>query len=101
RHTRCLSDWSSDVCSSDLCLGNVGSPCMTAKSTANETILTIPMIVNSPVRCKRRQVNEAAFLLAVPWLRKGSRLLKFRFVHFHRSEERRVGKEGRSRWRLY
>src|ERR1035438_10714124 len=21
RHTRCLSDWSSDVCSSDLCLG--------------------------------------------------------------------------------
>src|SRR5205814_2598031 len=23
RHTRCLSDWSSDVCSSDLCLSEV------------------------------------------------------------------------------
>src|SRR5205814_4317970 len=26
RHTRCLSDWSSDVCSSDLCQGCTGTP---------------------------------------------------------------------------
>src|SRR5262245_66177029 len=65
RHTRCLSDWSSDVCSSDL-----------------EHI--------------RGEGAEAAaltygFTMVVT-------AVMFNLTWFYRSEERRVGKECRSRW---
>src|SRR5262245_62890295 len=63
RHTRCLSDWSSDVCSSDL----VGA--------ADDA-----------------QVEPA--LERVPLPREA-------LVERERSEERRVGKECRSRWSRY
>src|SRR5438045_7276111 len=59
RHTRCLSDWSSDVCSSDL-----------KSMPASAEIIAI-------TRC------------AMPFV--------VDFTGF-RSEERRVGKECRSRW---
>src|SRR5436853_6546878 len=55
RHTRCLSDWSSDVCSSDL-----------------RERAPAPPLERSRTPPRRRR--------------------------YHRSEERRVGKECRSRW---
>src|SRR5438046_10439077 len=68
RHTRLVSDWSSDVCSSDLDAGRASSPL-----TGPESIAT--PAAPSP-RSSRICVN------APP----------------NRSEERRVGKECRSRW---
>src|SRR5205814_6418561 len=65
RHTRCLSDWSSDVCSSDL------------------------SFAHRRPRWRRRQIfscrTRSAHALSRPPQRR-------------RSEERRVGKECRSRW---
>src|SRR5947199_3660997 len=66
RHTRCLSDWSSDVCSSDLMLAN--------KARNWETKACTIRALDS---------NTAASLVSI------------------RSEERRVGKECRSRWSPY
>src|ERR1035438_10617682 len=62
RHTRCLSDWSSDVCSSDLRM-------------------------NSPKPSIRQRVDRWKLMSVT--LTSG------------RSEERRVGKECRSRWSPY
>src|SRR5262245_65107069 len=70
RHTRCLSDWSSDVCSSDL----VVAP------------LRGEIRRGSPPRASRSHFLPAASLT--------SRTDSDR----SRSEERRVGKECRSRW---
>src|SRR5262249_58599219 len=70
RHTRLVSDWSSDVCSSDLSSFFVApgtTPCMCANWACSA-----PAIGRSRTRPVRR-----------------------------RSEERRVGKEGRSRWSPY
>src|ERR1035438_3726313 len=64
RHTRCLSDWSSDVCSSDLC-----------------TIGTILSIKKPPGLYPNNGRIPQKILT--------------------RSEERRVGKECRSRWSPY
>src|SRR5204863_2020918 len=81
RHTRSLRDWSSDVCSSDLALEAVQAD-----------------------QVDRLQRTPAAFL--------GGNALRFE-AHFdilehrepgeerERSEERRVGKECRSRWSPY
>src|SRR5437899_11023865 len=62
RHTRCLSDWSSDVCSSDL-------PCSPAKVPRSTVATAAPI----PARGSSAWCSKA------------------------RSEERRVGKEGRCR----
>src|SRR5437899_10993997 len=63
RHTRCLSDWSSDVCSSDL-----------------------NFLLNNELTYRDRRLKGWGMLRG--------------FVLF-RSEERRVGKECRSRWSPY
>src|SRR5205809_2862469 len=87
RHTRCSRDWSSDVCSSDL-----------ERDLASITVVDV-----------RRWANR---LLATPNGRKGtmsassvrhhlsclSNLYKRARAERVRSEERRVGKECRSRW---
>src|SRR5947199_2291332 len=67
RHTRCLSDWSSDVCSSDLVFA----------------------------RCSPRKALMRLDLPAFTWPRNVS------VTRLTRSEERRVGKECRSRWSPY
>src|SRR5438045_9565617 len=72
RHTRCLSDWSSDVCSSDL--------------------------LRAPARAARRHFRAHDLLhgsLCSPHRQGHPRRLHCR------SEERRVGKECRSRWSPY
>src|SRR5437899_10363554 len=71
RHTRCLSDWSSDVCSSDLMV-----PSAEAKAAAEEDAWKTSGV--------KRVVNQ---LQVVPPSKQEAR-----------SEERRVGKEWRSRW---
>src|SRR5947199_7875750 len=66
RHTRCLSDWSSDVCSSDL------TRCR-------------PRAEWCPRPCRDETAeSRLRFATLLPFL--------------VRSEERRVGKECRSRW---
>src|SRR5690606_39390886 len=97
RHTRFSRDWSSDVCSSDL-LVDGGEQSITpgdsfrvnvaeAMSSAAEAGMGICLLPD---------------YVAAPALQRGSlvRLLPhFRLPekHIHRSEERRVGKEGKSR----
>src|SRR5262245_66019972 len=68
RHTRCLSDWSSDVCSSDLVVRRV------------------------------RVAGDELEARADPPLVERDRARELEVV---RSEERRVGKECRSRWWPY
>src|SRR5437870_7378594 len=78
RHTRWPRDWSSDVCSSDL-----------PRSETSERL---------------EDNNDewlAGFLRAgsvSDGLDRGSRFRLVRMLYQARSEERRVGKEGRSRW---
>src|SRR5262249_57902616 len=76
RHTRLVSDWSSDVCSSDL-------QGVKTKSWADYPILRFTEVPAVEVELIQR-LNERS--LGVGETAQG------------RSEERRVGKEGGSRW---
>src|SRR5205814_7922508 len=100
RHTRCLSDWSSDVCSSDLSL----------KASADETAISV-------VLCHPDERRELLALEAGRWeapeiisrvgglaRRNGAQCVVVESNaaqrYISRSEERRVGKERRTRgWR--
>src|SRR5256885_9742880 len=75
RHTRLQGDWSSDVCSSDLPTGSTAYGL-----SAGGPILfpTMDALVLTPI-CSHTLANRP---IVIPG----------------RSEERRVGKEGRSRW---
>src|SRR5438034_7588242 len=89
RHTRSLCDWSSDVCSSDLKRHEVPPAVFGAERPPRRTpyILTAEQI---------RQLIKAA-LRARPRLARATYSTLFSL----RSEERRVGKECRSRWSQY
>src|SRR5436853_1457683 len=78
RHTRCLSDWSSDVCSSDL---HFGPPMVTEYTTMAHDAQTV-MLENATAQ-------EVGASTKSPTQVRQTSL---------RSEERRVGKECRSRW---
>src|SRR3712207_7314583 len=88
RHTRYWRDWSSDVCSSDL----------------NQSTLSLltPWLPGSRIHCPpwRQTLSRAStwihYLLPTERYRLVGRLLTSK-----RSEERRVGKECRSRWSPY
>src|SRR5205814_6548538 len=71
RHTRCLSDWSSDVCSSDL------------DRSSNPSIWR---------RCGSFPSSTSSKTISMQWVP------PFAVRPQRRSEERRVGKECRSRW---
>ena len=79
RHTRSLCDWSSDVCSSDLRQRPGFLYCQFLVAAA-------PHFLYCPVF-----VAAAPLVFILPFSRCGSA----------RSEERRVGKECRSRWSPY
>src|SRR5205807_6241315 len=83
RHTRLQGDWSSDVCSSDLGREKCWDPKYGDRSASGE----------------RQRANASA---ALPLSGKVSHLARgtaqFRDLCVERSEERRVGKECRSRW---
>src|SRR5687768_17912097 len=80
RHTRCSRDWSSDVCSSDLQHLDVVEP-----ELARDLVEDAGLLRD---RVQQRQAQV------------GARQLE-RQAGQPRSEERRVGKECRSRWSPY
>src|SRR5689334_24801026 len=87
RHTRWNCDWSSDVCSSDL----IKDEDDTVEFTT-WTVRAIGVNASRAERRRRRLPRQAG--TAAPKSR--------RPVYIHeRSEERRVGKECRSRWSRY
>src|SRR5262245_62207279 len=84
RHTRCLSDWSSDVCSSDL---------------SDDVGLCLDRALRRKVHMSAtlgRHVNDLmlSFYMKTP----GGFDVEFGCEGRKRSEERRVGKECRDRW---
>src|SRR5256885_7890882 len=86
RHTRLQGDWSSDVCSSDLLDGvtRTLTPDMTAICDAKR-----PTIVAGVMGSAESVVSLSTTDLVLEC------------AYFQRSEERRVGKECRSRWSPY
>src|SRR5262245_65404730 len=80
RHTRCLSDWSSDVCSSDLKYGLRGRELTSHEATFVPFTAQTRM---SGVNFDSREIRKGAADAIQKYL--------------GRSEERRVGKECRSR----
>src|SRR2546430_4602139 len=87
RHTRFDCDWSSDVCSSDLAVG-AAYPSSSTKSEYFNQYLKDKDLAESWIEASLGPFNtprQAA--LTLPYL--------------ERSEERRVGKECRSRWSPY
>src|SRR5256885_4202663 len=86
RHTRLQGDWSSDVCSSDLC-SNARAP----------TARTCPRRTRSCATCDARSTTS------IPTASSSRRRTSGRptWSSTSRSEERRVGKECRSRWSPY
>src|SRR2546429_4465447 len=87
RHTRCSRDWSSDVCSSDLNLRFSGAD---LANLVNEAALWA-------ARQNRKFVTMADFEMSKDKVLMGVE----RKSMILRSEERRVGKECRSRWSPY
>src|SRR5690348_17453765 len=85
RHTRWTGDWSSDVCSSDLL-----SP-----PTAIRTRTVPPGGLVATVSRSHGDPQSEAFLDRLPVAQRTT------FGSSARSEERRVGKECRSRWSPY
>src|SRR5690349_24356901 len=77
RHTRSLRDWSSDVCSSDLVDEKAGAVFGVALGQAHEVV---------------------AALERVDRVVRGMHPGDVELLRGQRSEERRVGKECRSRW---
>src|SRR5260370_27312019 len=88
RHTRFKCDWSSDVCSSDLT-----TPALIEKSVGELKKSGIKALVID-MRGNEGGLFEKAIASAKLFLPKGSVIVR-------RSEERRVGKECRSRWSPY
>src|SRR5262245_63645341 len=85
RHTRCLSDWSSDVCSSDL--AGCGPAEIARYATGGSTCSVRPS--------GHDRLRWSASIVATPF---ASRSPCSGPGHTLRSEERRVGKEGRCGW---
>src|SRR5205814_7305253 len=88
RHTRCLSDWSSDVCSSDL---RDLRPALPAREVHGKGLghRVPPIAALGPVKRGSKIPSTSAVS------RKPRRCASEAAL---RSEERRVGKEWRSRW---
>src|SRR5205807_4430934 len=82
RHTRLQGDWSSDVCSSDL------AQARTARRDGGNFLKQFPTILARIFPKNEKAPRDSRGLPPSPFLAK-------------RSEERRVGKECRSRWARY
>src|SRR5258706_9120188 len=88
RHTRLVSDWSSDVCSSDLAV--LPRRCIAAGCPANGTVLD-PFMGSGTTALVARKLGRRSIGIE----------LNPEYAELARSEERRVGKECRSRWSPY
>src|SRR5687768_15710503 len=87
RHTRCSRDWSSDVCSSDLRYSS--RICTSAKSGRQRTSAFSPSSRKRRAAPRRSTSSATSSSTGSATTTSPSR---------SRSEERRVGKECRSRW---
>src|SRR2546426_3324533 len=87
RHTRLQGDWSSDVCSSDL-----DAICRTLVALEDDETLLVQS--GKPVGVFQTHPEAPRVLIA-------NANLVGRWARWERSEERRVGKECRSRWSPY
>src|SRR5258706_9429737 len=89
RHTRLVSDWSSDVCSSDLVDEKLPNAAELARYKKKlKALRGLP----AQVRSELEQVPPSAHPMDV---------MRTAVSVLGRSEERRVGKECRSRWSPY
>src|SRR5205814_3754472 len=101
RHTRCLSDWSSDVCSSDLGAGmseldRKASSVFAGKVVRKDLVRKIKVGANVPVFVLEYLLGKYCATDDPAAIEAGMRVVN------SRSEERRVGKVGRFRWwRVY
>src|SRR3989454_7191405 len=84
RHTRLQGDWSSDVCSSDLIL---------IRTSENGFEIELIESKRYTFAINPTQALPSSSNPATPEVQ--------RYLHTQRSEERRVGKECRSRWSPY
>src|SRR5205814_5514106 len=93
RHTRCLSDWSSDVCSSDLCVKHESHVRSHGLASRYLNLARVFRQVSAQKFAKGSLADKAnpgtIFFVEIR-----EPLRSSNFSHF-RSEERRVGKEGR------
>src|SRR5260370_20391996 len=90
RHTRCKCDWSSDVCSSDL---EEEGLCWVEDLNSSRGTQVNGIEIKGR---GKRQLQDSDVILA------GQTTLRIELVEAQgRSEERRVGKECRSRWSPY
>src|SRR5690606_40065076 len=95
RHTRFSRDWSSDVCSSDLNFPTEG---------IIATFFIFSMEADRVTRRNAVPVRNAVTITVTRYavdLEHQHTTLAVLVARGHRSEERRVGKERRSRWALY
>src|SRR5690606_40310196 len=97
RHTRFSRDWSSDVCSSDLCVTIAGPATSSTVTTAVAVVLlpftstTVKVTVLSPISEQSKSVISRVIVS----------IAQLSVEPLSRSEERRVGKECRYRWCRY
>src|SRR5207245_5607618 len=91
RHTRCYRDWSSDVCSSDLI-----SRCK-AEHKLHDCFLRAGEQADYSITKDHNGYRQEGLHVAQAFIHKGYRWSSARGYLRSRSEERRVGKEGRSR----
>src|SRR5699024_12082306 len=90
RHTRSKRDWSSDVCSSDL-----QTRLMETHFVFGGVYVDVHLMrVDLQIQHKRRLLIGPQFVFAGL----ADRMIDQAIAHHARSEERRVGKEGRSGW---
>src|SRR5256885_4298991 len=89
RHTRLQGDWSSDVCSSDLVSIDIG-----VKLAVSSIIEVIPFAAQHGITLILENHYKDGFWQFPEFAQKMD-------VFLARSEERRVGKECRSRWSPY
>src|SRR5690606_40666832 len=92
RHTRCSRDWSSDVCSSDL---NIYLVCI-FKGLADGTLASLPLHRFHSAKATWEDLEAPGGFEMNSFEVKRS-LISQKTEH-PRSEERRVGKERRTRW---
>src|SRR5205807_6065166 len=90
RHTRLQGDWSSDVCSSDLAEG---------ASLAGRALDGDSATVHFDQLATDREAQAGALVLAADAALSLRKAFEDPLRVLNRSEERRVGKEGRS-WRV-
>src|SRR5262249_57225821 len=98
RHTRLVSDWSSDVCSSDLRQDVIeaGHKAMLDIVVGNALLaVVVARVLRGEALHVAREVIERLGVSVRSEQRKSAPVADLKL---RRSEERRVGKEGRSRW---